>query len=308
MKKITVVGSLNIDHVLKVNDLPAKGETLSSNSYELKCGGKGANQAVAIGRLGLDIAMIGKVGDDESGKMQMESLSGAGVETGGIITAGQEKTGAAFITVDSGGNNTIVLYPGANGNLAVKDLESKKKYLLESDIVVLQMEIPTETNCHIIDFAYKNNKLIILNLAPAMDLDRQVLKKIDYLIVNEVEVRYLTGIEFEVERAEDSMIKLRKFFKNNALVTLGEEGTVLLTDSGKIFHYPAFPVDPVDSTAAGDAFTGGFIMGLVEGKNIGECIILGNGAGAISVTRPGAQPSLANREELSNFLSSRASG
>jgi ribokinase len=271
----------------------------------LKCGGKGANQAAAIGRLGIEVSMIGKVGGDEAGKMQMESLGGSGVDTGGIIVDQDHKTGAAFITVEETGENNIVLYPGTNGQLTFEDIELKKDFILNSDAVVLQMEIPVETNMEVIRFSKENDKKIILSLAPAMEIDREVLSMVDYLMVNEVEIRFLCGKEFDIKNINRSIEELRKTFKNNLIVTLGEGGSFLIESSGKIYNHPVYKVKAVDSTGAGDAFTGGFILGLSQGFTPPECLEIGNAAGAYSVTRLGAQPSLPFRSDLVRFLSEK---
>jgi ribokinase len=302
LKKIAVLGSLNIDHVLKAKNLPSRGETLISENYQLKCGGKGANQAAAIGRLGVDVSMIGKIGDDEAGSMQINSLKKSKVNTNGIIIDKQQKTGAAFITVDNKGDNTIVLFSGTNGLLNGDDIDRKKKFILDSDAVVLQMEIPIETTSNAIRFAYENNKKIILSLAPAREIDPSILGMVDFLMVNEVEIKFLSGVEFDIEDISNSIIKLRKFFKNNIIITLGEMGSVLVDRKENIHRSPAYKVDAVDSTAAGDAFTGGFIMGLTENHTLPDCVEIGNAAGAISVTKLGAQPSLPFKDDLAKFL------
>ena len=302
MKKTAVIGSLNIDHVLKTRNLPSRGETIISESYQLKCGGKGANQAAAAGRLGVNVSMIGKIGDDEAGTLQMESLKKSGVNTDGIIIDKSHKTGAAFITVDNKGNNTIVLFSGTNGLLTKDDIDQKRHLILDSDAVVLQMEVPVKTTSYVIRFAHENNKKIILSLAPAMEIDRSVLGMVDFLMVNEVEIKFLSEAEFNIEDISNSIIKLRKFFKNNIVVTLGKMGSVLVDRKGNIHRSPAYTVNAVDSTAAGDAFTGGFIMGLTEDLPLPDCMEIGNAAGAISVTRLGAQPSLPFRDDLVKFL------
>ncbi len=302
MKKIAVIGSLNIDHVLKTRDLPSRGETIISESYQLKCGGKGANQAASIARLGVSVSMIGKIGEDEAGAMQMKSLERSGVNTDGIIIDNDQKTGAAFITIDNKGNNTIVLFSGTNGLFTIDDVEQKKHIILDSDAVVLQMEIPVETTSHVIRLANENNKKIILSLAPAMKIDLSVLGMVDFLMVNEVEIKFLSGTGFNIKDIGDSIARLRKFYKNNIVVTLGEMGSVLVDRNENIHMSPAYKVNPVDSTAAGDAFTGGFIMGQTEDHPLPDCMEIGNAAGAIAVTSLGAQQSLPFRDDLIEFL------
>ena len=302
MKKIAVVGSLNIDHVLKVKELPSRGETIISESYQLKCGGKGANQAASIGRLGMEVVMIGKIGNDEAGNMQIDSLNTSQVNTNGIIIEKNQKTGAAFITVNEASDNNIVLFSGANGNLNNDDIDLKKKYILDSDAVVLQMEIPVETTGRVINFAYENKKKIILSLAPARELDRRILGKVDFLMVNEVEIQFLCGTKFNINNINDSIVSLRRYFKNNIIITLGEMGSVLIDSNDTLYRCPAYRVKAIDSTAAGDAFTGGFIFGLVESLSLRKCLEIGNAAGALTVTKMGAQPSLPFRDELIKFL------
>jgi len=159
MKKVTVVGSLNIDHVLKVNALPLRGETLISNSYDMSGGGKGANQAIAIARLGVFANMIGKVGRDIFGEILIKNLTESGVRTEGVIVDKSQRTGAAFVTVDRDGSNTIVVAPGANQRLTADDIRTKESQLLESDVVVLQMEIPKDTILYVTDFSKDTRSL-----------------------------------------------------------------------------------------------------------------------------------------------------
>ena len=307
MKKVTVVGSLNIDHVLKVNVLPLRGETLISDSYDISGGGKGANQAIAIGRLGVFVNMIGKVGGDVFGKMLIKNLIESGVRTEGVIVDKGQRTGAAFITVDRNGSNTIVVAPGANQRLTTDDIRTKESQILESDVMVLQMEIPKDTVSYVIDFSKDTNKLVILNFAPAVDIDIDVLEKVDYLVMNEIEVKYLTGIAFDFRDIDVSVRKLRKLFNKNVVITLGDKGAVLITLKNEILKIPAYKIKPIDSTGAGDAFIGGFILGLVTKKSIEDCIVIGNAAGALSVTKLGAQSSLPYKNELDNFLKSHGS-
>jgi len=302
MKKVVVVGSLNIDHILKVEKLPSIGETLISSSYSFSCGGKGANQAVAIARLGICVNMIGKVGEDKYGGLLVKNLSKSNVMVDDVIVCKNEKTGAAFITVDRIGNNTIIVAPGANHKLLIDDVRGKGKQLEGCDIVVLQMEIPKETVSYVIRLAKKMGKLVILNYAPAIDIDKSVLSEVDYLIVNETEFKYLVQADFELDRSEIAVNKLKEFFSGNLVVTLGDKGSVCINPEGKILKIPSYTAKSADSTGAGDAFIGGFTLGLVENKNLGDCAVLGNAAGALAVDKVGAQSSLPYKDELNNFL------
>lgn len=196
MRSVAVVGSINIDHVLKVEKLPKLGETISSNSYELFEGGKGANQALSLARLGLDVYMFGKVGNDDYGRLLLESLKKSNVNIDNIIIDPNVKTGAAFITVDNKGNNTIVLTSGANGSISIEDIKNLQNKILENDLLLLQMEIPKETVVFMIKMAKKFNKLILLNLAPATEIETDIINKVDYLILNESEMEFLTNLKY----------------------------------------------------------------------------------------------------------------
>jgi ribokinase len=302
MSKVTVVGSLNIDHVLKVKRLPLKGESVILDSYDLYNGGKGANQAAAIGKLGIEVHMIGKVGKDDLGNMLIEGLIKSNVNTDGIITDRNEKTGAAFITVDNNGNNTLVVAPGANGKLTIDDINERKEKLQESSIIVMQMEIPADTIYHVISYAKKLGKLVILNYAPAVSIDRNILSYVDYLVVNETEFQSLAQADFNSDILNFSLKKIREFFGNILIITLGEKGSVFITKDNGILEVPGYKVKSIDSTGAGDAFIWGLVFGLVRGESVEESIKLGNASGAISATRPGAQSSLPYRNELYDFL------
>jgi ribokinase len=302
MSNVTVVGSLNVDHVLRVKRLPLKGESIILDSYDLYSGGKGANQAAAIGKLGIEVNMIGKVGKDDLGIMLIEGLKKSNVNTDGIIIDKYEKTGSAFITVDKHGNNTLVVAPGANGKLTIDDINVRKQKLEESSIIVMQMEIPTDAIFSVIDYAKKSDKLLILNYAPAVAIDRNMLSDVDYLVVNETEFQTLTQNDIEFDSLDISLKKIRDFFGNILIITLGEKGSISITKENQILKLPGYEVESIDSTAAGDAFIGGLVFGLITGKSIEESIKLGNANGAISVTKPGAQASLPDRNELYDFL------
>ncbi|MBE3093577.1 MAG: ribokinase [Actinobacteria bacterium] len=302
MNSVVVVGSLNVDHVLKVKELPLKGETIISESYDLHEGGKGANQAVAIGRLGMDVCMIGKIGKDVYGEMLLESLTRSNVRIESMIVDKKLRTGIALITVDRKGNNTILLYPGANWGLKINDILKNKKMIKECDIVVLQQEIPKDVISFTIDIAKELKKTVILNFAPALGLSKDSIKKVDFLILNELEISKLTGIKCNERNVEEPITWLKRFFKNNIIVTLGEYGSVCMTSCGDYYRIPSISVNSVDSTGAGDAFIGGFVYGLVQKKNINNCVILGNVAGAIAVKTVGAQASLPYENELKKFL------
>jgi ribokinase len=302
MKSISVVGSLNIDHILTVERLPAFGETISSINYELAEGGKGSNQAAALGKLGLEVHMFGKIGNDKFGQLLINSLSKANVNTKGLVIDPNEKTGAAFITVDKNGNNTIVLNPGANGSFNLEDIERFKNLIFKNDILLLQMEIPKEIVIYLINEARKLEKTILLNLAPPINIDNKTLNKLDYLIINETEMEFLTNIEFLENNLDIEIKSLRKIFHKNLIITLGPLGAAYSISNQNFEIVPTFNVVTVDKTAAGDAFIGGFIFGLVNNMNIKTCIEMGNANGSISTTTRGALKSLPDMNTFHNFL------
>lgn len=305
MKKVTVVGSLNIDHVLKVEKLPLKGETIISNNYNLYEGGKGSNQAASIGRLGISVDMIGKVGKDIYGERLIKNLSKSNVNVSGIIIDDTVSTGTTFITVDKNGNNTIVINPGANGKLTINDIESQKNKIISKDIILLQQEIPKDVISHVVNISKHYNKNIILNFAPAIDTSNDTLSKVDYLILNEIEIAQLTGVTAISKNINKAIKKLRNYYSNNIIITLGENGSIYIVNNDKIIKVPSYDVKSVDSTGAGDAFIGGFVLGLIEGRNIKECVMWGNAAGSITTTKLGAQSSFPDKEELFFFLKSK---
>ena len=302
MKDVAIIGSLNIDHILKVDKLPVLGETVSSNNYILSEGGKGANQAVAIGKLGLKVHMFGKIGNDEYGQLLINSLNNANVNTEGVMIDDCHKTGAAFITIDNNGNNTIIATPGSNGSLNLKDIKKVENLIFDHDILLLQMEISKDIVTYIINRARKLDKLLLLNLSPAMNMDSFILNKVDYLILNESELEFLTKIKYLGNNLDVEIKELRKYFYNNLIVTLGPDGAAYSIENKKFELIPTFNVLPLDKTAAGDAFIGGFIYGLSRGLDIKACVNLGNANGSLATTIIGAQKSLPTKDQLNNFL------
>jgi len=301
-KKVIVIGSLNIDHILKVDSLPVKGETIISKNYSLSEGGKGANQAVAIGKMGINVEIIGKIGEDEFGRMLVKSLKEANVGIDGLAISKCDKTGAAFIMVNHTGNNTIVVAPGANYKLSIEDIKMRENQLLSADILVMQMEIPMDVVSYIVDWAKEKDKVIVLNYAPAVEITIEVLAKVDYLIMNEIEFQSITKEELRFENSEDSIKAIRKLYKNNLIVTLGDKGSIILDSKDEFAKISPYKVQAIDSTGAGDAFMGGFILGIIMGESVANSAKLGNASGAIAVKKIGAQPSFPDKEELSNFL------
>lgn len=293
---IVVVGSLNMDLVVRSPRHPQPGETLLGTEFHTFPGGKGANQAVAAARLGGQVKMIGRVGADAFGDALIQTLSQDGVDTRHIARLQDAPTGVALITVDAAGQNTIVVVPGANGELSPPDLLAAESAFETASVVVMQLEIPLLTVAYAADLARRRGACVVLNPAPAQPLGT-TLKQVDVLIPNQPEAALLTG----AASARDAAKRLRASGVRSVIVTLGEDG-VLVVEGETETHLPPHRVSVVDTTAAGDAFVGAFAVALAEGRSTREAAAWGNAAGALAVTRAGAQPSLPSRAELEQFL------
>lgn len=299
---IIVVGSLNMDLVTYTGRVPVTGETIIGKSFRQIPGGKGANQADAIAKLGAEVKMIGCVGNDGMGAALLESLRRDGVDVAMVKRVDGVSTGIASITVDASGNNSIIVVPGANGRLSVEDMQASLEAFEDSNIVVAQLEVPTETVKFAIKAAKQLGKLTILNPAPAAELEDELLSKVDILVPNETELELLSGIriqnEADLERAAGLLIDKGV---QELIVTLGSKGCVHFNKSGSK-AYPAYKVDAVDTTAAGDSFIGALAAAISEGKTLEEAIRFATAVGALTVTREGAQSSLPLRKEVEAFI------
>lgn len=294
---IVVVGSLNMDLVVRAPHLPQPGETLIGSDFKTFPGGKGANQAVAAARLGGHVKMIGRVGQDAFGHAMLRTLANDQVDTRFIERDEHQPTGVALITVEEAGQNTIVVASGANARVTPADVDAAEAAFEGAAVLLLQLECPLPTVAYAIQVARKHHLRVILNPAPSQPLAAQLLSQVDYLVPNQIELALLTGSP-EVEVAAQ---QLQALGVKQVVVTLGKDGVAVWGDS------PAYQLAPhrvsvVDTTAAGDAFVGGFAVALVEGKSTREAAAWGNAAGALAVTRVGAQPSLPTRTELEEFL------
>lgn len=299
MKKILVIGSLNMDFVVKVAQMPKKGETIMGKKVSLIPGGKGANQAYAIGKLGGHVAMMGAVGVDSFGEMMCDNLRSAGVEIEAIRRIEKVDTGQAYITVDDCGQNSIIVIAGANGMVDNESIDRNICYIDEADIVIMQFEVPVGTVKYVKEIAKRKNKLVIVDPAPAVPgLPDSFWQGIDYIKPNEIELEVLVGrkMSTEAEQIEGAKELLRKGVKN-VIVTLGEKGCLYVTENiTKII--PTDKVDAIDTTAAGDAFTAAFAFAISQGKMVEEAIAFGQKVSGIVVTRKGAQTSMPGKEEL----------
>ncbi len=301
MPEITVVGSLNMDLVIRTPHLPAPGETLLGRDYSTAPGGKGANQAVAAARLGGDVVMVGRVGNDDFGRALRANLNAAGVDATYVLSD-QAPTGVALITIESAGQNTIVVAPGANGNVVREDVDRAKGAITSSQVLVAQLEIPLDTVTCALDLGRASHIITLLNPAPAQPLSDQVLSLCDIIVPNETEASALTGIPVaDWESAERAARELGRRGVQIVVITLGARGA-LAWDGGKTTRLPAFPVTAVDATAAGDAFVGAFALARARGLDLPTSLRRANAAGALTTTKLGAQPSLPKEAELELFL------
>ncbi|OPJ57028.1 ribokinase [Alkalithermobacter paradoxus] len=301
MNKICVIGSLNMDLVVNVDDMPKVGQTVMGANFKKIPGGKGANQAVAMARLGGSVNIVGSVGDDEFGESLVESLEKDKINTDFIKKNKNVPTGVALITVNKYGNNSIVVAPGANYNLIANDIDKSIDAINNSDMVVTQLEIPIETVRYLLEIAKTIGKYTILNPAPATKLSDEIIKNVDLLTPNETELEILSGIKINNE--DDVVFAGKELIKKGVkelIVTLGENGALYISEQ-KIKKYESFRVKAVDTTAAGDSFTGALAVALVQNKNIDEAIEFASKVGALTVTKEGAQSSLPYIEEVLNF-------
>ncbi len=303
MKKILVIGSLNMDTVIETPYMPKSGETLAGRSVALAPGGKGANQAYAAGKLGGSVCMIGAVAQDSFGDMLTSNLETVGVDVSGISRIAGATTGQAFITVDDAGANSIILIAGTNGMVSKEMIDQNRELIADCDILMMQLEIDWEVVAYAKETAVSMGKMVILDPAPALaGLPDSFWKNIDYIKPNETELEILSGRTIvgkeDIESAAREM--LHKGVKN-VLVSLGGDGCLLVNQDGCNF-YPANKVKAVDTTAAGDCFIASFAVALSKGETVSEAISFGQKASAIAVTRKGAQTSIPALEEVLGFL------
>ncbi|WP_066250428.1 ribokinase [Neobacillus drentensis] len=301
MSKVVVIGSLNVDLVTQVPHLPQAGETISSVKFQTNFGGKGANQAFALAKLGAEVAMIGKVGNDEYGRLLIDNLTESGVDTA-AIQEDDGPTGMAFINVSSDGENNIVLVSGANHRIQPADIERHRRLLEQCDIIIMQLEIPLEIVEYVLELASEYNKKVILNPAPAQKLSTSLLGKVHTLIPNETELQAITGMPVSTE---EEILRAGLFLKSlgikRVVVTAGEKGSYVVTDVAH-YHVPACTVDAVDTTAAGDSFISAFVIASLNGLDDVEAASFASRVSAVVVTREGAQASIPTLEEVENYF------
>lgn len=297
---ITVVGSSNMDFLIKAKRLPRIGETVIGGKFAMAAGGKGANQAVQIARLGVKAIFVTRLGADTLGKELLSNFKKSRLSTQNIAIDKSAPTGAAFIFVDAKGRNIIAVASGANARLSVKQVEDASSLIKRSRVLLLQLEIPPDVVSKAIDIAHEAGVKVILNPAPARKLSKTLLSKIDILVPNEVEASSLSGVKvINLKTASSAAKKLLRMGVSSVIITRGSEGAfIAFRDS--FFNIPAPKVKVVDTTAAGDSFCGALAVAVAGDKNLADAVRFANKAASLSVTRLGAQPSLPTKKELSS--------
>ena len=300
-QQILVVGSTNTDMVITAAHLPRPGETILGGTFFMNPGGKGANQAVAIARLGAPVTFICKTGTDIFGHQSQQLFEAEGINTSYVFSDPQNPSGVALISVDDKAENCIVVASGANANLTPEDLKKSEEAIDQCDIVLLQLEIPMETVEYVAKIASEKGKKVILNPAPAQPLSAELLSHLYLITPNETEAEMISGVKITDEAsANEAAQVLSEKGVQNVIITLGSKGA-LVYSNGESEVVPAYKVNAIDTTAAGDVFNGALTVALSEGRDLKEASRFGCKASAISVTRSGAQSSAPYRNEVDIF-------
>ena len=298
MKKIIVIGSSNVDMVVRTSHLPAPGETILGGEFFMTQGGKGANQAVAIKRLGGNLIFMAKLGNDVLGRQSVGYFKKEGIDTRYIALDEDSASGVALISVDDHAENSIVVASGANMLLNEQDVDKMLEEMCEGDILLMQLEIPLQTVEYAARKAFGKGVKVVLNPAPARSLPKELFRHLYMVTPNRIEAEMLTGIKIandaDVEKVAEEICAMGV---KNVIITLGSKGC-LIREEGVSYRIDAFKVAPVDTTAAGDTFNGALCVGLSEGMDLKQAAVMASKASSIAVTRMGAQSSIPYREEL----------
>ncbi|ELJ5855068.1 ribokinase [Enterobacter kobei] len=300
---LVVLGSINADHILNLESFPAPGETVTGNQYQVAFGGKGANQAVAAGRSGANIAFIACTGDDDTGERVRKQLASDNIDIAPVSVVAGESTGVALIFVNAEGENVIGIHAGANAALTTACVEAQRALIGGAEALLMQLESPVESVLAAAKIAHENHTTVVLNPAPARVLSDELLALVDIITPNETEAEKLTGIR--VENDDDAARAAKVLHEKGigtVIITLGSRG-VWASVNGEGRRVPGFRVKAIDTIAAGDTFNGALVTALLEGKVMDDAIRFAHAAAAIAVTRKGAQPSVPWRKEIDEFLS-----
>lgn len=300
---LVVLGSINVDHILNLETFPTPGETVTGNQYQVAFGGKGANQAVAAGRSGANIAFIACTGDDDTGERVRKQLASDNIDVSPVSVVEGESTGVALIFVNAEGENVIGIHAGANAALTTERVEAQRAIISGADALLMQLESPVESVLAAAKIAHENHTTVVLNPAPARVLSDELLALVDIITPNETEAEKLTGIRVENDDdAARAAGALHDKGIGTVIITLGSRG-VWVSANGEGRSVPGFKVKAIDTIAAGDTFNGALVTALLEGRAMDEAIRFAHAAAAIAVTRKGAQPSVPWRKEIDEFLS-----
>ncbi|WP_347291820.1 ribokinase [Kluyvera georgiana] len=300
--KLVVLGSINADHILNLESFPTPGETVTGSHYQVAFGGKGANQAVAAGRSGADIAFIACTGDDDIGERIRKQLQVDRIDIAPVSAVTGESTGVALIFVNGEGENVIGIHAGANAALSTGLVEAQRERIAEADALLMQLESPLDSVLLAAQIAYQNQTTVVLNPAPARELPDTLLSLVDIITPNETEAEKLTGVRVE---NDDDAAKAAQVLHakgiDTVIITLGSRG-VWASVKGEGRRVPGFKVQAIDTIAAGDTFNGALMTALLENTPLADALRFAHAAAAIAVTRKGAQPSVPWREEIDEFL------
>ncbi|MCX6089573.1 MAG: ribokinase [Candidatus Atribacteria bacterium] len=309
ISRVLVVGSLNIDMVLKIDRMPETGENLFARDFSMLPGGKGNNQAIACARLGLMVYMIGKIGDDDFGARLRMNLEQENVDFSFVTRQSLTHSGLAFIFIDQYGENRIIVAPGANMKLGVGDLENASQLFETCEFLILQLEVPHDVVKKAIQHAHDYGVKVILNPAPAQSFPVEILGENDFITPNQYEAEVLSGVRI---RTLDDAVKAVKVLDERCaarkVITLGEKGALASDQKNRFLHLFPRQIDVQDTTAAGDAFNAGLAFGLSTGMDWISTLQLANNAGAIACTRVGAQSALPYMRDIKNFSSTHGEG
>lgn len=299
---ILVIGSINMDLIINTPKLPHLGDEIKGNSFQQMLGGKGANQAIALSRMGGKVLLSGKLGNDSFAGLLLDKFKVENINTEHIKIDQNEKTGTTIILVEPDGDHCLIFIPGANAALGTKEIESLERIIKGSEIILTQLEIPLETVKTIVKIANKYDVPVILDAGPAQKVPLEFFKGIHILSPNEFEIEMLTGIEVDnVETGKKAAEKLLIQGVDIVVIKMGEKGAFIADEKG-FRNYPAFKVNPVDTTAAGDAFTAALAYMFSKRKDIDEAVIFANAVGALTVGKAGTTDSLPTKKQIEEFI------